>query len=75
MLLCAEILDLQRKIRFFSIAILAVWLCCAARHCDGQEDCSSFSASALVPPPPAAAAAAANLDSHGFEDDKTSTES
>jgi hypothetical protein len=73
MLLCAEILDLQRKIRFFSIAILAVWLCCAARHCDGQEDCSSFSASALVPPPPAAAAA--NLDSHGFEDDKTSTES
>jgi hypothetical protein len=73
MLLCAEILDLQRKIRFFSIAILAVWLCCAARHCDGQEDCSSFSASAPVPPPNAAAAA--NLDSHGFEDDKTSTES
>jgi hypothetical protein len=73
MLLCAEILDLQRKIRFSSIAILAVWLCCAARHCDGQEDCSSFSASAPVPPPPAAAAA--NLDSHGFEDDKTSTES
>ncbi|KAI9402188.1 hypothetical protein POPTR_001G231004v4 [Populus trichocarpa] len=73
MLLCAEILDLQRKIRFSSIAILAVWLCCAARHCDGQEDCSSFSASALVPPTPPAAAA--NLDSHGFEDDKTSTES
>ena len=69
MLLCAEILDLQRKIRFFSITILAVWLCCAARHCDGQEDCSSFSASAPVP------AAAANLGSHGFEDDKTSTES
>ncbi|KAL9368103.1 hypothetical protein Peur_039302 [Populus x canadensis] len=70
MLLRAEILDLQRKIRFFSMATLAVWLCCAARHCDGQEDCSSFSASAPVP-----AAAAANLDSHGFEDDKTSTES
>lgn len=73
MLLCAEILDLQRKIRFFSIAILAVWLCCAARHCDGQEDCSYFSASAPVPPPPPPPAA--NLDSHGFEDDKTSTES